>query len=333
MNTMHVDKDMIDPQLRLPGAVLKRLMGSELTEHDLRKPSSLPIRLMARLPARGMREVEHRIPRPDGTSLRTVVFSPLHPTTNAAGVLWSHGGGYSRGSIASERGQIKALAALGSCVMVAPDYRLSAEAPYPAAVEDCYLALQWLVEHADDLGVNPDQIVAAGGSAGGGLTAALSLLARDRAEIALAFQMPLYPMIDDRPTSSSRDNDAPVYDGVTNAANWRLYLGDRYGTDDVPAYAAPARADDLAGLPPTITFVGGVDPFRDETVTYVNRLRAAGVPVEFREFPGAFHGFEGIVPWARVSKEAVAWRNDRWRDALRTRFAPQRSKVRDRPRP
>ena len=129
-----------------------------------------------------------------------------------------------------------------------------------------------------------DKIFVGGNSAGGGMTAALTLYARDRGEVNIAFQMPLYPMLDDRPTKTSKNNDAPVWNTKSNIAAWKLYLGDDYGTDMVSKYAAPARETDFSGLPPTLTFIGSIDPFLAETKSYVEALRAAGVPVEFRIF-------------------------------------------------
>jgi acetyl esterase/lipase len=152
----------------------------------------------------------------------------------------------------------------------------------------------------------PDGVITGGESAGGGLTAALSLLARDRGEVAIDFQMPLYPMIDDRDTDSSRDNDAPVWDSTANRSAWRLYLGALAGEENVPAYAAPARAMDYRGLPPTFTFVGDLEPFHDETLAYVSRLEDAGVPVEFQVYRGAFHAFDGMAPKAEISRSATA---------------------------
>lgn len=210
-------------------------------------------------------------------------------------------------------------------MIVAPEYRCTKEAPYPAALDDCYLALVWLKEHAEELGVRSDQLIVAGGSAGGGLTAATTLRARGTGAVRVAFQMPFYPMIDDRPTASSIDNDAPVYDAVTNDANWRIYLGDLYGTDRIPATAAPARETDYRNLPPTITFGGSIEPFRDETVTYVENLRAAGVPVEFLEIEGAWHAFDGIAGWTKIAKTATEWKNSRFREYLTRHRAPQDS--------
>lgn len=148
----------------------------------------------------------------------------------------------------------------------------------------------------------------AGASAGGGLCAALAILARDRRGPRIAFQMPLYPMMDDRNQLPSTHEilDPRTWDRNKNRMAWRYYLGREPGSDGVVAFAAPARADNLAGLPPTYTMVGGIDLFRDETTLFVMALARAGVPVEFHLVPGAFHGFEHAVPDAPVSRQARA---------------------------
>lgn len=150
-------------------------------------------------------------------------------------------------------------------------HTLAAKAPYPAALEDCYLVLKWMKENAQELGINPNQLFVGGDSAGGGLTAAVCLYARDKGEVNIAYQMPLYPMLDDRMiTASSQNNDAPVRNTASNEAAWALYLD---GIEEVPIYAAPSRADNLRNLPPACTYVGTIEPFHDETVDLVNRLR------------------------------------------------------------
>jgi acetyl esterase/lipase len=240
------------------------------------------------------------------------------------GLLFLHGGGYAIGSPEMMGDVYRQLIRTRDCVIVAPDYRKSFDAPYPAAVNDCYAALLWLKENAAELGVRDDQLIVMGQSAGGGLTAAVSLMARDRGDVRIAFQMPLYPMIDDRMiTESSRDNDAPLWSSKHNRLGWDLYLGELAGRDDVPKYAAPARETDYADLPPTATFVGGLDPFRDETIQYVENLRAAGVPVEFRLYEGCFHGFDGVSRKARVSREANAFVAEQLASAVDGRFAKQ----------
>lgn len=219
--------------------------------------------------------------------------------------LWIHGGGYAMGIPEQEFYFTNRILEAIDAVVISPEYTRSVDAPYPKALEDCYCALRWLKENAEDLGADPDRIFVGGDSAGGGLTAAISLYARDKGEVNIAYQMPLYPMLDDRPTRSNVDNKTPCWDSQSNDKAWKLYLGDLYGTDKVPYYAAPARAEDLAGLPPTLTYVGDIEPFYAETVDYVERLRKAGVPTEFRVYPGCYHGFDVICPDTEPGKDAI----------------------------
>ncbi|MDO8382476.1 MAG: alpha/beta hydrolase [Microbacterium sp.] len=322
---MRVTEDMIDPELRFPAKLIRLAFGKGKASEERVRRSKTPLsmRVMGRLPQRGVSITERYVPRGEGPDLKLVVATRSATAgTKRPGILWIHGGAYSVGTARSELSAIRELLGLTDAVFVSPEYRLSTEAPYPAGFDDCYTALLWLHEHADELGVRSDQIIVAGGSAGGGMTAAITIRARNEGKVNVAFQMPLYPMIDDRFTASSRDNDAPLYDGTTNESNWRVYLGDLYG-GDVPPTAAPARETDYRGLPPTLTFVGGVEPFRDETITYVENLRAAGVPVEFREFPGAWHGFDSLVPRAKISQEAKQWKQERFVRYLATYFAEQ----------
>jgi acetyl esterase/lipase len=264
--------------------------------------------------------------RRDGSPLRLVVVRPAVRREEVPGVLWIHGGGYAMGHPEMSLVTAERLAIASNAVVVLPDYRLATEAPYPAAHDDCYDALLWLRDHAAELGVAEDQLVVGGESAGGGLTAAVTLAARDRGEVAVAFQMPLYPMIDDRQTASSRNNFTPVWNTTMNDAAWDLYLRDLRG-GDVPAYAAPARATDLTGLPPTLTFVGDIEAFHDEVVDWCQRLRAAGVPVSLEIYPGAFHGFDVIAKSAPISRRATAFLMDGFRDHLARYRAPQPARL------
>ena len=201
------------------------------------------------------------------------------------------------------------FAARFGCVVCSVEYRLAPEDPFPAGVEDCYAGLRGFFAQAVELGIDPGLIGIAGISAGGGLAAAVALLARDRGEVALAFQMPLCAQLDDRHiTPSSRSiHDARVWSTETSIGAWRAYLGDTADADVSP-YAAPARAAELAGLPPTFLSVGQLDPFCGENLEYARRLLEAGVPTELHVYPGAYHGFDVLAPSARVSVAALAAR-------------------------
>lgn len=175
-----------------------------------------------------------------------------------------------------------------------------------------YLALKWLHENAASLDADPHQLFVAGDSAGGGLTAATTLYARDQREVPIAFQMPFYPMLDDRPTPTSRANDAPVWNTNNNQAAWHEYLGNT-PSSNVSPYAAPARATDYQGLPPTYTFVGTIEPFYYETMLYVKHLRDAGVKAEIDIYDGAFHAFDQFAGKTQIAQTATA----KWQQALK----------------
>jgi len=192
-------------------------------------------------------------------------------------------------------------------------------------LEDAYDTLLWIKENAQMLGIRSDQIMVGGHSAGGGLCAATCLYARDKKQMNIAFQMPIYPMIDDRMIHPSAiNNKAPLWNSKTNIIGWNLYLrGLKEKGLAIPVYAAPSRESDYSNLPPAVTFVGDLEPFKDETIEYVENLRKAGVPVEFKIFEGCFHGFEAVVPHARVSQEAVKFLNTSFAYAVDNYFAKQ----------
>jgi acetyl esterase/lipase len=226
--------------------------------------------------------------------VRIRLYEPKQKAAGRPGILYIHGGGYIVGTAETTDFSCAHYVQEIDCVVVSVDYRLSPETPYPGPLEDCYAALRWFAENAEALGVDANNIAVAGGSAGGGLTAALCLMARDRKGPAIAFQAPLYPMIDDRniTPSSHEFTDERFWNRSKNEFGWEAYLGELYGSGKVPYWAAPARADDLSGLPPAYTCVGELDLFRDETVDYCTRLMQAGVAVELHIYPGCYHGFD-----------------------------------------
>ena len=198
----------------------------------------------------------------------------------------------------------KMLAKKYGAVVVCPNYRLAGKAPYPAALEDCYAALEWMHEHADALGIDRDRIVVGGESAGGGLTAAICLYARDKGDIPIALQLPLYPMLDCEDTQSSSDNHGHVWNTKRNHWGWKHYLGNLYGSKDISKYASPARETDYSGLPPCYTFVADGEPFYSETLAYVKNLQDAGVEAKVDIYHGNTHAFDMLLPWLEQSKTA-----------------------------
>jgi acetyl esterase/lipase len=222
-----------------------------------------------------------------------------------------HGGGYVIGSFTMDDAKFDSWCQKFQCVGVSVEYRLAPETPYPGPLEDCYAGLRWTHDHAEELGIDRDRIGIGGVSAGGGLSAALALLARDRGELAVSFQLLECPMLDDRQaTSSSQLDGLPIWSRESNTFGWQSYLGELYGAADVPYHAAPARAADLAGLPPTFIAVGSVDGFRDEDVAYATRLNEAGVPTELHVYPGLPHGhslFQGVPAVAQWQRDVEDW--------------------------
>jgi acetyl esterase/lipase len=204
--------------------------------------------------------------------------------------------------------------------VVSVDYRLAPENPYPAAHDDCLAGYLWALENAKMLGVDPARIVVAGASAGGGLAASLCLKLRDQNLPLPRGQLLIYPMLDDRnETVSSRQVQGEgVWDRGSNETGWQAYLGDRRGTAAVEAYAAPARAEDLSGLPSTFIDVGTAEVFRDEAVSFAGRMWEQGGVAELHAWPGAFHGFDVLVPGADISRRAVSARVNWLRRLLET---------------
>jgi acetyl esterase/lipase len=251
--------------------------------------------------------------------LRILCYRPIAAKGPLPAVLHIHGGGYILGSADMMDAANRALAAELNCAVFSVDYRLAPETAHPGPVEDCYAALKWLNGNAAALQVDATRIGVKGESAGGGLAAAVALLARDRGEMRLAFQHLIYPMIDDR-TGASPDPHRfvgkYVWTPTHNRFGWSCLLGTAPGGAGVSPYAAAARAQDLTGLPRTFISVGALDLFLEEDLDYARRLTRAGVAVELHLYPGAFHGFDMAPQTARVAKAAARDSNEALRRAL-----------------
>ncbi|WP_176593348.1 alpha/beta hydrolase [Sphingobium sp. EM0848] len=242
----------------------------------------------------GVKRTERFIPGPDG-ALRVVIFEPEVRAGVTPAMLFIHGGGFVGGTADNGEPFNRRIVAELGIVIVSVDYRLAPETRYPGAIEDCYAALLWMVREAGTLGIDPRRIAVEGVSAGGALAAALALMVRDRGEVSLAFQSLIYPMLDDRSAKAAPD-------GVTgkigwfwesNAFGWTSLLGaDVVGGSDVSPYASPARATDLAGLPPTYIGAAALDMLVFQNLDYAKRLIAVGVSTQVEVYPGAFHGFD-----------------------------------------
>ncbi|MGE7932662.1 alpha/beta hydrolase [Viridibacillus arvi] len=254
-----------------------------------------------------VRTTNRMIPGAAGEML-VKIYEPVEENLDKLpAMLWIHGGGYVMGHPDMDDVLCERFVQTAKCVVVSVDYRLAPEHQYPAAIEDCYAGLVWMTNEADSLGIDVNRVAIAGASGGGGLTAALAIMARDKGGPSIIFQMPLYPMLDNRNiTLSSYEitEDHATWNRANNSTAWSMYLGKEYDSNELSPYAVPSRADNLAGLPPTYTCVGQLDLFRDETNEYVTRLALAGVDVEFHLYPGCFHCFEVFVPEAEVSQRA-----------------------------
>lgn len=248
--------------------------------------------------------VEKKYIKTKNGKIKLLVFRPKNMNKKVQGVLWIHGGGYMTG-MAEMAYFSRAIDVVKSgAVVVVPSYTLSWKKPYPAAIQDCYAALLYLKKHADELGVNTEQIFVGGESAGGGLTAAVCMYARDKGKVNIAFQMPLYPMLDSEDTDSSRDNHGIIWNTRRNHLAWKVYLRKGYGTKNISPYASPSRQKDYYDLPPAYTFVCEGEPFYCETLTYVENLRKAGIPAFVDVYKGRVHAFDMMLPWTKQSKMA-----------------------------
>jgi acetyl esterase/lipase len=280
-----------------------------LTDDDLRRGGAIEF-------------TELTVPGPPGApDVALLVCKPAGVTTMAAGVFFIHGGGMMFGDNRTAMTLMLDWIEQAGVVVVSTGYRLAPEHPHPAPGEDCYAALSWTAAHAGELGIDPARLLVAGFSAGGGLAAAVALMARDRGGPALIGQLLACPMLDDRnQTLSSHEFDAAVpWNRESNLTGWRALLGDAQGGPDVSLYAAPARATDLAGLPPAYLDVGSVETFRDETVEYAARIWAAGGVADLHVWPGGYHGFDLTAPDAAISIAAKQSRIEWLRRLLRSR--------------
>ena len=236
------------------------------------------------------------------------VYRPLAVTGAAPALFWIHGGGFIQGSPEQDEASSIDFARELGITVVALRYRLAPKHPSPAAVEDAYAGLTWMFRNASELGIDPQRIAIGGASAGGGLAASLALYAHDRGEVRPAFQLLVYPMLDDR-TVTRTDLDTRnvrVWTPGSNRFGWTSYLGHEPGLPEASEYAAPARRLDLSGLPPAWVGVGTLDLFHDEDLEYARRLNAAGVPAEVHIVPGAFHGFDALFRTKPVAR--AFWR-------------------------
>ncbi len=298
-------KHLVDPELV---AILDHIPATVLTTENLGQIRAMSSQAPVKLGQFSALSVsEHIISGPeDASNVRVLVYLPASVQGAVPVLLWLHGGGYIMGSADGEDLMVKSIVSAVGCAAVSVDYRLAPETPYPGPVEDCYVALKWLSTHADELGIDPHRIAVGGSSAGAGLAAALALLARDRGEFHLVFQLLITPMLDDRTCMLAKPHPYTgefIWTRDANFFGWTSYLGHEPGGTDVSPYAAAARAEHLEGLPSAFINVGAIDLFVDECLEYARRLMRAGVPTELHVYPGAYHGFR-MVADAQVTQAA-----------------------------
>jgi acetyl esterase/lipase len=312
-------RDLIDPEVRVPlDGLLEALPGGFNTIPDIVQRRATVEAMLAGIEVPDNPNVtkeDRTIPGPAGDpDISVRVYKPVNVTTDLPGIYFIHGGGMILGTVAGEDPVATLICDQVGAVVVSVEYRLSPENPHPAPVEDCYAGLVWMAKNAAELGFDPERLAVYGGSAGGGLTIATAMLARDRGGPALSFMMPIYPMIDDTNTTGSSQEivDIGIWDRAGNIEAWAWYLGGK----PADQYAAPTRAEDVSGLPPAFIDVGTVDMFRDEDIAFAQRLMQAGVPTELHVHPGSYHAAETFAADAALAKRIWALRIDALRRAL-----------------
>ena len=314
----------VDPQVRARLEAYRELVGplglSGITDIPERRRRQAELSALVSRESRpvGVAVADLLVPEGGRPPVRLRLYRPDGAGTSAPCVLHVHGGGLVSGSVDGDDGKAAALARDTGCVVASVEYRLAPEHPFPAAFDDCVAALRWLSDAAADLGVDPQRIALHGPSAGGNLAVATALHARDTGGPPVAALVLVSPMLDDRPTSpSARLNTGfGAWSREADDQAWQAYLGDLAGGEEVPPYAAPARAGDLAGLPPTFLETGELDLFRDDCLDLARRLMEAGVPVELHVHPGAVHGGDTLAPAADLTRRARSLRVDALRRAL-----------------
>src|ERR1700685_2509570 len=319
---------LVDPEL-LP--TLKQFPAYDLSAEMVGKFRQLPG--MPPLPAPAPQPVERHIPGPPGApEVRLWIVDPAPLEKGKPLLLHMHGGGFMM-TAPNLMPRLQGIATDCHCVVVSVDYRLAPETRYPGSLEDNYAALKWAHAHAAELGIDRSRIAVGGESAGGYHAASLAIHARDRnkEDVPICFQLLIYPVLDDRTGSSNAASPAVGHFMWTPSANrlaWSSLLGVPAGSSKVPAAAVPARAASVAGLPPAWIGVGSIDLFAEEDMEYARRFVHAGVATELLVAPGAFHGFDLLVPDAEVSKQFSA----SWKSALRKAFADGKADTAEKPK-
>lgn len=317
--------DRLDPELVDPLQGLMEATGGGFSLRDVPSTRAMVDAMLAAVkaevpPILGVESEDRRVPSTaGGPDVAVRIYRPSGRADALPALIWLHGGGFVLGGLELDDLMARQLAKDVECVVIGVDYRLAPENPYPAALDDSRAVLKWAAANGEALGIDSKRIALGGASAGGGIAAGVALMERDRGESDIAFQLLIYPSIDDRNIEQVSETvpENLFWSRENTLTGWRLYLEGQQAGGNVQAYAAPARAVDLGGLPPTYIAVGAVDMFMGDDIDYARRLVAAGVPTELHVYPGAFHAFDSFAPMAGVSRRFVEDRNA----ALRRAFA------------
>ncbi len=302
------DYKLIDKDLRFRGRFINSILRSYSPKKVAFFEKVTSLIYAGRARSRSFIYKQIKLKREDNSSLRVCIYKPKDKTAIIkACVLWIHGGGYAMGEPEQDISFIKEFTNKG-CIVVAPDYIKSVIKPFPAPFDDCYQTLLWINNNSEKLGNVSKKIIVGGDSAGGGLCIAVCLKARDENSVKIDLQIPIYPMISYKDTESSKANYAPVWNTKSNHLAWNMYLDGNY--EDVSKYASPSLETNYYNLPPAISYVGELDPFKDETINYINNLKSAGVNAELLIINGAYHGFDIVAKKSIAAKTAREFLNN-----------------------
>jgi acetyl esterase len=292
----------MDPELAEVAATLERSDLSDVAAARQKLSELVATASSSEVPD-GVEVRDLAVPTGLGDKLKARLYWPRGQPRPFGCLVFAHGGAFVLGDLRTEEARCLRYATEAGCAVLSVDYRLAPEHPFPAGLEDCYAALEWVADNGSDLSLDGSRLAVGGTSAGAGLAAAMALLARDRDGPRLVYQLLVYPVLDDRMATASMQEYTEIapWDTTASRQMWELYLS---GASPSP-YAAPARAGSLAGLPAAYIMTAHFDPLRDEAHDYALRLISAGVPTEIHHFPGTFHGFDTVAPSARLSKRAL----------------------------
>ncbi len=298
------DYKLVAKDLRFKGRLINFLLGSYSKKKVILFEKFTSMIFAGRARGKGFTYKQIHLTREDGSKFRVCIYRSKNLTEKAkACVLWIHGGGYAMGEPEQDISFIKEFLQ-HDCIVIAPDYTKSIIKPFPAGLNDCYQTLIWIKENYSDLNFDSSKIMVGGDSAGGGLAIAICMLARDNNTVNISCQIPIYPMISYIDTESSKENFAPVWNTKSNHFAWQLYLGEDYISGNVSKYASPLLEKDYSKLPRAISYVGDLDPFKDETANYIEELKNANIETHFKMLQGAYHGFDIVSKNSNATKIA-----------------------------